>query len=193
MPVRPHRQYEEFFRILRDASGLLRERRGVAYRATSPPYASNRRMLSGVGAFRNGGRWGPPGLARTLYLSLDPSTAMAECLAHYRYYGWPVEDAMPRVFKAVEFRVQAVLDLTSPAVRRAVGVSWRMLVHDDWRAIQRSGGESLTQALGRAALRAGAEGLLAPSAPHRGGRNLVLFLEKLREGSVLRVRRAPRR
>ena len=68
------------------------------------------------------------------YSSLDPYTALYKVLAHFRYYGIPIESAMPRVTVAVGIRLARVLDLTdgktgappsaSPE-RRMLDVPWR--------------------------------------------------------------------
>ncbi|MBX9677791.1 MAG: RES domain-containing protein [Gemmataceae bacterium] len=66
----------------------------TVFRSTSPKYATETDMFSGKGAEKSGGRRNPPGVA-AVYASLTPETAMAETLAHHRYYGIPIENAMP--------------------------------------------------------------------------------------------------
>lgn len=89
----------------------------TTYRSSSPAYATEMDLITGEGSKRYGGRWNSIGIA-AVYASLTPETAMAETLAHYRYYGIPVEDAMPRTFVAIVVRLQAVLDLRKGAVRK---------------------------------------------------------------------------
>ncbi len=58
-------------------------------------------------------------------------------------------------FGMLEIELEAVCDLTDPAVRQALGITYAALVGDDW---------SITQGIGRALRDAGFEGLIAPSA-----------------------------
>src|SRR5437763_631733 len=83
---------------------------GVVYRSSTPKYATEDDLLTGDGSRRFGGRWNPIGIA-VVYAALTPETAMAETLAHNRYYGIPIEDAMPRTFVAIEVKLKSVLDL----------------------------------------------------------------------------------
>jgi hypothetical protein len=53
------------------------------------------------------------------------------------------------------------------------------ILSEDWQAIQANGKKSRTQMVGEGAKIAGFEGLLAPSARHREGKNLVVFPENL--------------
>jgi RES domain-containing protein len=96
---------------------------GSLYRSASPRYANKDDLLTGVGSKTAGARWNPPNSFRTVYTSLDPETALAEVLAHFRHYGFPVSKAMPRVIVSLEAKLQRVLDLTDGAVRRVLGVS----------------------------------------------------------------------
>lgn len=161
------------------ASGLKRALRhtrpwsGVAYRASSVEYANRDDLLTGLGAKRAGGRWNPSASFAAVYASLAPETALAEYLAHHRYYGFPDSDAMPYVMVGVEAVLQKVLDLTDGAVRRALGVSEARMLDGGWRTVVLH--ESLTQAVGRLAFEAGLEAILVPSSAAPGGANLVVF------------------
>ena len=161
---------------------------GVAYRSASPAYAGSRDLVSGEGVRRYGGRWNPPGAFAAVYASLSPETALAEALAQFRHYGVPEADALPRVIAALEVRLEALSDLTAGSARRTLRVSRRRMRSDPWRRAQGEGRESLTQAVGRAALEAGLEALLVPSAADPSGTNLVVFPAQLRPGSRLAVR-----
>src|SRR4051794_3303894 len=90
---------------------------GVVYRSSTPEYATEADLLTGEGSRRTGGRWNPKGVA-VVYASLTPETAMAETLAHNRYYGIPIEDAMPRTFLAIAAKMATVLDLRDGKVRQ---------------------------------------------------------------------------
>ena len=63
--------------------------RGEAYRAATVARANEADLLSGEGSRLWGQRWNPPGLFRTVYLSLEMSTAVEESLAQNRRYGLP--------------------------------------------------------------------------------------------------------
>jgi RES domain-containing protein len=56
-------------------------------------------------------------------------------------------------------------------------------LREDWRAIQERGHESTSQAIGRAAWRAGLEGLIVPSHARPKESNIVLFPDNLKRGS----------
>jgi RES domain-containing protein len=96
---------------------------GDVYRSTSPKYAGRDDLATGAGAKENGGRWNPPGSFHTIYSSLDPETAMAEALAHFRRFGFPLSSAMPRVFAAMKAKLSRVLDLRLGTVRSTLKVS----------------------------------------------------------------------
>jgi RES domain-containing protein len=102
-------------------------------------------------------------------------TALAEAMAHFRYYGFRVSKAMPRLIVSLEAKCQRVLDLTDGAVRRLLAVSERRMVEEPWRDEQKKGREALTQAIGRLAYAANLEGLLVPSSARPAGINLILF------------------
>src|SRR5947209_7340439 len=120
--------------------------RGTAYRSTALHYQKPGEILSGEGSRRHGGRWNPRGELAAVYASLDPETAMAETLAHLRYYRLPERAAMPRVFWAIEAYLSQVLDLGSPQVRRLLAISLDRLRGEDWRRTATTPAGSLTQA-----------------------------------------------
>ena len=159
---------------------------GTVYRSSTPKYATETDLLTGEGSRRSGGRWNPIGLA-VVYVSLTPETALAETLAHNRYYSIPVQDAMPRTFVAISAKLQAVLDLRVGTTRQRLQVSLERILTVDWRKEVSAGREPITQALGRAASDVGLEGLIVPSAADPNGHNLLVFLKNLRAGSHSRV------
>ena len=111
-----------------------------------------------------------------VYGSTRPEAAMAEALAIYRHYGLPVHRGMPRVFFAFEAkRMTRMLDLTDGKVRSRLRVSAERMREYPWRADAAKHREALTQAIGRAALLAGFQGLIVDSTPSPGDRNVVLF------------------
>ena len=159
---------------------------GTLFRSTAPKYANSSDFLTGEGSRHVGGRWNPMGIA-TFYGSMSPEAAMAETLAHIRYYGLPPQSSMPRTFVAVEVEFCAVLDLTDGKIRQSLGVSVDRMTKADWRADMQSGRVPVTHALGQAAFDAGLEGLLVPSAATSGDTNLVCFVDNLRSSSRMEV------
>ena len=160
---------------------------GVVYRSVSPRYGNKDDLLTGTGSKTAGARWNPPNSFPTVYSSLDPHTALDEVLAHFRYYGFPIESAMPRIMVSVRVRVARVLDLTDGKTRAALRVSKRRILDEPWREEQKAGREALTQALGRIGHEFGWEALLVPSAARRGGLNLIIFPANLFRRSLLEI------
>ena len=160
---------------------------GVVYRSASPRYANKDDLLTGVGSKTAGGRWNPPKSFPTVYSSLDPYTALDEVLAHFRYYGFLIESAMPRVIVSVRVRLATVLDLTDGKTRSALRVSERRILDEPWREAQKAGREALAQALGRIGHQLGWEAFLVPSAARRGRANLIIFPTNLSRRSWLEI------
>jgi RES domain-containing protein len=158
----------------------------TAFRSSTPQNANESDLLTGEGSRRNGGRRNPVRVA-AVYASLTPETAMAETLAHHRYYGIAVADAMPRTFVALAINLQAVLDLRLGTVRRRIQVSLDRVLTVDWRKEVQAGREPITQTIGRAASEVGWEGLIVPSAVHPNGHNLLVFPANLHSGSEIRL------
>lgn len=154
-------------------------------RSVKRMHANTQDFASGQGAARIGGRWSRVGLP-AVYTSLSPVTAAAESYQEFDAFGFAGRIVEPRVFCGARVRLSRVLDLTDGRIRRKLGFSLQNLVDEDWLGIQRAGDESWTQAIGRGAHADGFEGLLAPSAQDRpGGRNLVIFPDRLLSGSVV--------
>lgn len=159
---------------------------GVVFRSTSPAYANESDLLTGEGSRITGGRWNPRGIA-VVYASLGPETALAETLAHNRYYGIPDDHTMPRTFVAIDVKLTVVLDLRAGSIRQRLKVAAARMLDIDWRSQMQRGREPITQAIGRTASQAGWEGLLVPSAADRQGSNLLVFPQNRRKQSALRV------
>lgn len=170
----PNPTYSQFGRRLERLRSSATPFAGIAYRSCTPKYATEADLLSGEGSQRQGGRWNPMGIA-VVYASLTPETAMAETLAHYRYYGISVEDAMPRTFAAIEATLGIVLDFRDGRVRQRLQVSAERILGVDWRKEVQSGVEPITQSIGQAAWQGGWEGLVVPSAVDPKGHNLLVF------------------
>ena len=94
---------------------------------------------------------------------------------------------MPRTFVAIDFKLEAVVDLTDGRNRQVLAISERRLLTCDWRAELKLGNVPITQEVGRVAAKAGVEAILVRSAADRSGQNLVVFADNLRPGSSLAV------
>lgn len=160
---------------------------GEVFRSAAPKYAGTRDMTTGLGSARAGGRWNPAGSFPTVYASLEPETAMSESLATFRYYGWALHSALPRLFRAIEVELARALDLRELPQGHPLKPWMVKALREDWRRIQDRGRESTSQALGRAAWLAGLESLLVPSHASPGGGNAVIFPDQLRPGSRIRA------
>jgi RES domain-containing protein len=183
----PHLRFHAFKQAIESELSGAASWSGTVYRSTGLRYTRVGDILSGLGSRKNGGRWNPPESFSAIYASLTPELAMAEAFAHYRYYSIPVSNAMPRVFVAIDVRLERVLDLTSMKVCGMLGLGMDDLIQQDWRHEQRAGREALTQALGRAAFHCSLEGLLIPSAARPGGSNLAVFPTNLLSSSSISV------
>lgn len=160
--------------------------KGVVYRSSTPEYATETDLITGEGSRLHAGRWNPKGIAM-VYASFTPETAMAETLANNRYYGIPIEDAMPRTFVAIGVKVKSLLDLRLGVVRRRLQVSADRILTMDWRAEVKAKREPITQLLCRAAHAGPWEGMIVPSAADLAGHNLLIFPDKLGPKSEMRV------
>ena len=125
---------------------------GVVYRSALPRHANKDGLFAGVGSKTAGGRWNPPNSFPTVYASLDPHTALDEVLAHFRYYGFPIESAMARVTVSVTAQLVRVLDLRRKT-RSAIRVSERRMLDEPWREEQKAGREARHRRWGRFGLR----------------------------------------
>lgn len=159
---------------------------GTTYRSCTPKYATTVDLLNGEGSKLFGARWNPKGIA-VVYAADSPETAMAESLAHFRYFSIPVHSAMPRVFVAIAMKLTRVVDLRESSVRQRVLVSHDTMTTIDWRKEVKAGHFPVTQAIGQAAFEAGVEGLVVPSAAQPEGFNVLAFPKNLKKGSKLKI------
>lgn len=185
-PVAPtsHPESDRLRKAIRQVSSLDRSWVGAAYRVASVARSNEADLLSGEGSRIWGARWNPPGSFRTVYLSLEHSTAMAEYLAQNRRQGLPDHAAMPAVTAGVNLNLRRVLDLNDRAVRRALRLTRTSMTsgsHDP------SPVEQLTQAVGRLAWSEGYEAILVPSAARLLSSNIVVFPDKLSPGQILPI------
>ena len=182
-----HPETRRLARVVRRLQSRAIPWRGVVYRSTSLRYATGDDLLTGIGSKRAGARWNSPGSFEAVYTSLDPHTALDEVLAHFRYYGLPIESAMPRVTVSVRVEVERLLDFTDGSIRSSFRLSAKRLIAEPWRIKQESGHEAITQALGRVVKQWGLEGMLVRSAASGNGVNLIIFSENLLPRSRLEI------
>lgn len=154
----------------------------TAFRFSELKYAARSDFTTGEGARRHGGRFTPCGGPCTVYLSLEPETAAGELMSWYAYYQLPATAFRPRVLAAVGVSVGFALEMTSPKLLGALGLTSEMLA-TEWRDTDHTGGIAPTQTLGRLLFETGLEGFLVSSARRLGGVNLILFPENFRPGS----------
>ncbi len=179
-------EVQELFDRILDCLPLAVKLTASGFRSAEVKYANETDLISGDGAGFWGCRWNPRGI-RAVYMSLDPVTATEESYQEFIKFGFKVKNIKPRVMAGARLELRCLLDLTDAKVRRKLKFSSKELKEEDWRAIQSAGDESWTQAIGRGCRFAGFEGLIAPSARHRGGKNVVVFPDKLPEGSFIEL------
>jgi RES domain-containing protein len=107
--------------------------KGFLYRYIHPRYSSTNHIVSGDGGLHASGRWNLKGVFRVSYTSASPETALAEALAHVRYYRLPMFIALPRVLVALRADLNRVLNLTHGHVRQRLKLSERTIRSLDWR------------------------------------------------------------
>lgn len=173
MEVSPHPEFERIHEAMKTFQAVAWG--GVTFRSVTPQYAGSLQLIDGVGSRTFGARWNTRGEFRVVYASLDEMTAMLETTSQNRRYGIPVHKAFPRVFVAIEFRLDAVLMLNDTGAQSRLGLSIAQLVREPWMRLQETGQEALTQAVGRAAWMLGLEGLMVPSAENPVGLNIAVF------------------
>jgi RES domain-containing protein len=146
---------------------------GDCWRFQDADFPRSDQILSGHGAYLNGGRWNGIKQFPAVYGSTDEHTAIDESNARAKRYGIVVRK--PRVVVAIHLQLQRVLDLTDAEVRRKLGITLKEIAAEDWEKLQDSGVESLSQALGRAAHESWAEAILVKSFARRSGVNVAFF------------------
>lgn len=168
----------------------LRDVKGYLCRAVRSKYLKNRtppEPLYFLASARTGARFTPVGGPAGLYLADDQDVALAELRdvvfdAAGKRRRMRRRDAVTLVTALT--RVQRVLDLTDPDVRRRLGVT-EAEVKAEWKPVMEEhlagrGPLPLTQQIGFTAHLTGrVRGILFPSARHPGGRCLCVFPDRL--------------
>ena len=160
---------------------------GDVFRFIHPQFSKPAGIVSGIGALHAAGRWNIAGSYRLSYTAVAPETALAEALAHVRYYNLPLSNALPRVLVALHLKASRVLDLTGAGIRRSLKLSLKDIFSCDWRNENMNMRESMTQAWGAVIAKAGLEAVIVPSTADSRGQNLLVFPENLLPGSEYNV------
>jgi RES domain-containing protein len=180
MKVRANPRYDAFLAHLQGTKRPFAGWEGFAFRATPLPHANAVKLLDGNGSFKSGGRWSAAGTFPAVNLCTSQEAAVKESSAGFTYYNFAPSDVRPKVLVGVRLRLTKALDLVDPrGLRLLPWVGLEELLVEDWRKVNDTGHEAQSQALGRAAHDAGAEGVLAPSARVPGGINIVFFPDSL--------------
>ncbi len=182
--MKAHPDFSRFFRFLSDPA-LYTPWSGRVLRQTLPRWLSTPYRITGAGALLKGARWNVKGLMPAVYGSTDPDTLHEEGVYKARRFGWTDDDFKPKLTLSMQWRLQEVLDLTSPEILDVLGIQQTDIVGCDWEQEQLNGREAITQAIGRAAFEKLAEGLVVPSARRPGGVNVVYYPAHRREGTII--------
>ncbi len=159
------------------------------YRNSDASYSSS--ILSGEGALDAPARYHVPGVCATLYLAQDVDLSLLETNAILRS---PDKSGLftsapfaPRTLVTVNARIEAVLDLCAPEIRRLLHTSVDELIAP-WTPYYADETTAPTQELGIAAFRTGrVTALRAPSFKDPSRWNLIVFPERLGDKDTLRI------
>ena len=157
------------------------------YRFINPAYSKAEDIVNGAGALHASGRWNVKGSCSLSYTSLEPETALAEALAHVRYFNLPTSKALPRILVSLHLRARKVIDLRNGDLRRKLRLAEKTIRSLDWRKDNFRGRTAITQAWGEAFSENGVEALIIPSAAAAAGANLLVFPRNLLPGSKFEV------
>ncbi len=150
---------------------------GFRYLLQPPPgqRGAPQPLWGGASAIR-GARFTPQGGFDSIYLAWDPVTALLEVQALVQLAGATVPlRSAPWAMVSVDGIISHVLDLTNPAVLKALGTNEQEMTGAWARSTHPP-----TQALARAAYDSGLiTGIKYGSAKHTGGLNLVVYPDRL--------------
>jgi RES domain-containing protein len=185
--VTAHKDFPRFFNVLKNNPAMFTPRAEDVFRQGVPRWISRPYRFTGVGSVFAGARWSVKGLMPTLYGSTTLATLAAEAYYKSRRFGWTPAQFQPQLTIQMRWELQAVVDLTNAATLKALKVTTKEIVACDWETEQAAGQEPVTQAIARAAFENLAEGLVVPSARHKGGVNIVYYPSHRRDGTVIQT------
>jgi RES domain-containing protein len=175
MAAKPHASFEKIKAALAQFSERGKSFSAVCYRCTEPQFIGQ--ITSGLGSQIHGARWTPKNSFPTVYLCESVEAALQEFLARARRMRLPDYKSLPMVMAWVKIKAVNLLDTTDAEVAAVV----KPLLSAEkiyWRAIQ-DRREAVSQSIGRAIKETCFSGLIAPSQALPGGRNIIIFPQKL--------------
>jgi RES domain-containing protein len=162
--------------------------RGTFFRSIDYAFLARGTPLSAIGSVAAGGRYNPQHTFEALYLADNPETALFETRAlmasGLRLIG---VKQPPRVILTLDATLQAALDLEDELTLGALEIAREDLCDPQWRLKCERGEPVLTHRIGAAARAANLEALRVPSAVRARGANLVIFPDRLRNGSRIEL------
>ncbi|MDQ8194732.1 RES family NAD+ phosphorylase [Coraliomargarita sp. SDUM461004] len=187
IPLKPHPTYKRLLAELKREGEKLKSRwEAPVYRCVELKWARPKYLISGEGTRQRGSRWMRPNNSRVMHAASTETLALKESRQAYDYYGIHKPRQNPRVSVELLVELQQVIDLRklreildSPTIEELLG--------EDWEKLNSSGVETLAQTVGRAIHDLGYEGLIAPSAKDRRGRNLIWFPDQLLSESRISI------
>jgi RES domain-containing protein len=181
MAIKPHPDFDEIKETVATLSKRGKSFSAVCYRCTEPQFADQ--IVSGLGSQLYGARWTPKNSFPTVYLCESVEAALREYLARGRRMKLPDHKSLPMVTAWVKVKPGNLLDITDAEIEAAISPLLKKdKIH--WRAIQ-DRREAVPQAVGRAAKEICFSGLIAPSQALPGGKNIVIFRQKLTSADLL--------
>lgn len=150
------------------------------YRLMGMKYLRN--PLNALGSKLSGGRYNYIGRFEALYLAPDPKTAVEESLKNINFR-FP-----PKSIITIDVEVQSIIDLKNKKLINILGID-RDQLFSPWRKIQDIEQKiAYTQLLGQLIYDSKLfEGIRYPSAKVKGKYNLVIFPNRLKKGSNIKV------
>jgi RES domain-containing protein len=175
MPIKPHPDFNEIKQAVATLSKKGKSFSGVCYRCAEPQFADQ--IVSGLGSPLHGARWTSKSSFPTVYLCESIEAALQEYLARGRRMKLPDYKSLPMVMAWVKVKTANLLDMTDAEIATVINpLLEKDRIH--WRAIQ-DRREAVSQAVGRAIKEVCFSGLIAPSQALPGGKNIVIFPQKL--------------
>jgi RES domain-containing protein len=176
-------------RLISGIASLGAPTRGSFFRAI--PLVHINSPLSAIGSHINGGRYNPISAFEVLYAAQERDTVPRETRA---IIVDPVSGAListsqpPSIYLTINVVLRLVVDLTDSAVCGALAINPKDLLVE-WRDLVALKKRVATHIIGAAALKAGVEALLVPSARLSGTKNIAILVDNLRVGSSIEVDR----
>jgi RES domain-containing protein len=184
----PNPRYEVFVEELRKSRRYFSPWEAIVFRAAPLEFARIVKLLDGMGSFRFGGRWSAAETFPAVNLSTSREGALNESNANFAYYNLSQIEVRPKVIVGIRLRLKRIIDLKDPhGISREDWLHLEELLAEDWRKVNDAGHESESQAFGRAAHDAEAEGISMASARVSQASNIIYFPDSLSKNSRVQV------